>query len=79
MPTLLKSGAYRIYVYSHDLQNEPPHVHVDRENMSAKFWLAPLALARNLGFSPVELRSIERLLREHQQDLLEGWYVNLGH
>lgn len=54
MPTVLRSGPYRIYFVSHDL-NEPPHVHVDRDDQSAKFWLAPVALARNLGFNAVEL------------------------
>ena len=31
---------------------KPPHVHVDRDDQSAKFWLTPVALARNLCFSP---------------------------
>jgi hypothetical protein len=41
-----------VYFHSHE-PNEPPHVHVDRDDQSAKFWLAPVALARNLGFSPM--------------------------
>jgi hypothetical protein len=72
MPTLLRSGPYRIYFVSHDL-NEPAHVHVDRDDQSAKFWLAPVDLARNLGFSAVELRRIQRLVVENEQRLLEGW------
>ena len=75
MPTILRPGPYRVYVVSHDIANEPPHVHVDREDQSAKFWLSPIALARNLGFGPKELRSIERLISEHQQELLEAWNV----
>ena len=78
MPTVLRSGPYRVYFYSHDLLDEPPHVHVDRDDLSAKFWLNPVALARNLGFSATELRRIERLLREHQQELLEEWYDTFG-
>jgi hypothetical protein len=38
MPTVLKRGAYRFYFYSHE-PNEPPHVHVDRDRLSAEFWL----------------------------------------
>jgi hypothetical protein len=30
-------------------------------------------LARNLGFSAVELRRVERLVVEHQARLLEAW------
>ena len=73
MPTVLKSGPYRVYFVSHDM-GEPPHVHVDREDLSAKFWLEPVALARNLGFSPRELRVIQRLIAEHKQMLLESWH-----
>jgi hypothetical protein len=64
MPTALRSGPYRFYFYSHE-NDEPPHIHVDRDDSSAKFWLQPVALARNLGFAPVELRR-ERLVSENQ-------------
>ncbi len=72
MPTVLRSGPYRFYFYSHE-NNEPPHVHVDRDESSAKFWLEPLAVALNLGFSSVELRRLERLVSENQSPLLEAW------
>ncbi len=49
MPTVLRSGPYRFYFYSHE-PDEPPHVHVDRDDLSAKFWLNPIRLASNLGF-----------------------------
>jgi hypothetical protein len=68
-----------MYFYSHDLLNEPPHVHVDRDELSAKFWLNPVALARNLGFGASELRKIRRMLMEHEQELSEEWYGNFGH
>ena len=37
------------------------------------FWLAPVTLARNLGFAAVELRRIHRLLAEHEPRVLEAW------
>lgn len=73
MPTVLESGPYRMYFYSHE-PNEPPHVHVDRDDSSAKFWLDPVALAGNLGFAPVELRRVQRLIVENRTLLLEEWY-----
>jgi hypothetical protein len=78
MPTALRIGPFRLYFYGHDLINEPPHVHVDRDDLSVKFWLSPVALARNLGFSPSELRRIERIVQEHQADLMERWYKEYG-
>ena len=77
MLTGLRSGPYRVYFHTHE-PNEPPHVHVDRDDQSAKFWLKPLALARNLGFSPVELRRIQRLLKDNEPTLLEKWYARFG-
>ena len=77
MPTVLRSGPYRVYFYSHD-GSEPPHVHVDRENNSAKFWLEPVSLSRNLGFGAVELGKIERLVVEHRDQLLEAWHDYFG-
>jgi hypothetical protein len=77
MPTVLRQGPYRVYFYSHE-PNEPPHVHVDRDDQSAKFWLSPVALSRNLGFSKVELRRIQRLIERHARELLEAWHEWLG-
>ena len=78
MPTILRIGPYRFYFYSHET-TEPPHIHVDRDNQSAKFWLNPVQLARNIGFSPRDLRVIERMVVEYQQKLLEKWdgYFNV--
>ena len=73
MPTVLNTGPYRFYFYSHE-SNEPPHVHIDRDDRSAKSWLNPPALARNLGFAALELRRIQSLVVEHQALLLEAWH-----
>jgi len=78
MPTLLRPGPYRVYFHSHET-NEPPHVHVDRDECSAKFWLDPPRLARNLGFSPFELRRIERLVSRWQRVFLEAWNEYFRH
>ena len=72
MPCVLRRGPYRVYFYSHE-PFEPPHVHVDREDYSAKFWLKPLRLARNIGFAPRELRKVQSMLEKNQEQLLEAW------
>src|SRR6266446_2696968 len=77
MPTVLRIGPYRFYFVSHDM-DEPPHVHVDRDDESAKFWLAPVALASNLGFTTVELRRVQRLVVERELQLLEAWNEYFG-
>ncbi len=77
MPTVLRTGPYRFYFYSHE-PNEPPHVHVDRDELSAKFWLDPVSLACNLGFSAHELRRLQSFATEHQTELLEAWHGFFG-
>jgi hypothetical protein len=51
MPTVLRIGSFCFHFYS-DEGNEPPHIHVRCSNGEAKFWLVPVALARNRGVSP---------------------------
>ncbi len=77
MPAILRIGAYRFYFYSHE-PNEPPHIHVDRDNLSAKFWLQSVSLAQNVGFPAKELRKLQSLVIENQTQLLEAWYEYFG-
>jgi hypothetical protein len=49
-------------------------MHVDREKMSAKFWVDPdVSLAENYGFSRKELRDIERIMRDNLEILRNEW------
>jgi hypothetical protein len=77
MPTILKDGPYRVFFVSLDMP-EPPHVHVQREKMVAKFWLDPLTLERAGGFRPHELNVIVKLLEAHRNFLLERWNEYFG-
>jgi len=49
-PTVLRSGPYRFFFFASDRQ-EPPHIHVKRDDKLAKFWLSPVREAYNYGFS----------------------------
>jgi len=77
MPTVFRSGAYRLYFYSHE-PNEPHHIHVDRDDLSAKFWLDPAQLARNFGFRAHELREIQSIVMKHRKSLLGAWNEFFG-
>ena len=79
MPTALRHGPYRFYFYSYDCA-ELRHMHVDRENKSAKFWLDPdVLLVANYGYSRKELRDIERIARENLERLRNEWNDFCGH
>ena len=77
MPTILREGPYRFYFVSGD-RNEPLHVHVRRDKNVAKFWLEPVRLANGGGFSPVELRRVERARIDNRRRLVEGWHANFS-
>jgi hypothetical protein len=72
MPTVLRSGPYRFFFYAGD-REEPPHIHVERDDDEAKFWLDPVRLQRSFGFAGSEIRRIEKLVVENQQHLLDCW------
>ena len=36
--------------------NEPPHIHVERDDRTAKIWLDPLGMDRSSGYPAKELR-----------------------
>lgn len=73
MPTVLRVGPYRFFFYSGD-HDEPPHVHVEREAKRAKFWLAPIRLSENQGFSRAEITRLKRVVKQHESRLLEAWH-----
>jgi hypothetical protein len=73
MPTVLTVGPYSLLFFSSD-RGEPVHIHVKRDRQIAKFWLEPVALARNVGFADHEVRRIERLVTDRREDLIEAWH-----
>jgi Domain of unknown function (DUF4160) len=77
MPTILRIGGYRFFFVPLD-RSEPPHIHVRRENMVAKFWLEPIALERAGGFSRFELGMLTKLINKHREQLLEASYDFFG-
>jgi hypothetical protein len=72
MPVILRVKGYRFWFYAADL-DEPPHVHVGKSGNEAKYWVAPIALARPGRFHSHELNEIERILRRYQDDVLKAW------
>lgn len=72
MPTVLKFGPYRFFFYAGD-RDEPSHVHVERDNNKAKFWLLPVRLQNSGGFSRTEINRIQKAVEENQEDLLRSW------
>ena len=70
MPTVLRSGPYRFFFYSAD-GVEARHVHIERDESTAKLWLDPVRLETSRGFSRAEIGRIEKLAAENERVLLK--------
>ena len=72
MPTVLREGPYRFFFYAGD-GDEPPHVHVERDDRVAKFWLDPVRLESSGGFKRSDLADIHSTVTANRDALLEAW------
>lgn len=74
MPLIKRIGPYEFRFYSRGEAQEPPHIHVKREHLEAKFWLDPaVRLASSGRFRSHELNAIARLVEENKQVFLDEW------
>lgn len=71
MPTIWIDG-YQFRFYASDF-NEPPHMHVLKDDKMLKVWLAPVKVAVNHGYTGREARRIARLTQQHQAELQRRW------
>ncbi|WP_370867503.1 DUF4160 domain-containing protein [Nitrosomonas sp.] len=74
LPTVLRIGPYRFFFFASD-QNEPIHIHIERDDRIAKFWLDPIRLQSSGGFSRNEMARIQSIISEHQIQLKEAWHA----
>ena len=77
MPTVLKSGPYRFFFFAGD-RSEPPHIHIEREDKTAKFWLNPVRLQNSGGFTRTEIARIEKIVYDNKTELTEAWNEYFG-
>ena len=73
MPTVLRIMGYRFFSYSLE-GHEPPHIHVERDEKLAKYWLDPVELAKVQGFRNHELGTIRTLVALNRQIFRDAWY-----
>ncbi len=77
MATVLKIGPYRFSFYAGD-KDEPMHVHVERDDKTAKFWLGPVRLQQSGGFARPEIARIQKIIEENKEHLVEAWNDYFG-
>jgi hypothetical protein len=74
---VLRVDVLRFFFYSLE-NNEPPHIHAEISETTAKFWLDPVQLARSNGFQPQELTRLRAFVIEHRYKSLEAWNAHFN-
>ncbi len=63
---------FRFFFYAGD-RDEPPHVHIERDKNTAKFWLGPVRLCSSGGFNRDEINKINKIVEDNKEHLLRSW------
>lgn len=72
MPTVFRERGFRFFFYSNEgSPREQVHIHVEKDDMEAKFWLEPVVrVAYNDGYDARVLRQLLEIV-EANRDLIE--------
>ena len=77
MPTVLRINGYRFFFYSNE-NLEPPHIHVEKADSSAKYWLEPISVAENYGFSSKDTSFIRETITNNIELFKKAWYEHFS-
>ena len=72
MPTVLRVEGFNFFFFAAD-RNEPPHIHVERGDGAAKFWLNPIKIDYSRRFKKQEIKRATEIIEEHQNFLMDRW------
>ena len=76
MPTILLVAGWRFFFYSNE-GTEPIHIHCQKGDAEAKFWLDLDAFeaveAHSYNMSPADKRSVRKIIFEHFDYIASEW------
>ena len=80
MPVVFHHRGFRFFFYSNEgSPREPVHIHVEKDDMEAKFWLKPkLQLAYNDGYSARTLRELLEMVELNKDRIERAWNEYFG-
>ena len=79
MPTIFLFEGYRFFFFSNEGNpREPIHVHVRKDGSRAKFWLSPVGLANNQGFTGKEVNRLAQIVESHKDEIERAWHEHFG-
>lgn len=72
MPTILRKKGYRFFFFSRE-GNEPKHIHIEKAEKYAKFWIDNAQLAESDGFRSWEISELRNIVIENKILFVEKW------
>ena len=54
------------------------HIHVEKGDNVAKFWLEPVELAGSYGFNASEINLLRKLVSSHRDTFTEAWHEHFN-
>ena len=72
MPTVLRINGFRFFFFSNK-GKEPVHIHIEKGDGYAKFWLNPIINVTNYNFNSKELKQISLIIEENKELLKRAW------
>lgn len=80
MPVVFRFAGARFFFYSNEgSPREPIHIHVQRAEAEAKFWLRPeVMVADNVGFNRRDLVELLRVIQDRRSEIEGAWHEHFG-
>lgn len=77
MPTIFYFKGYRFFFFSNE-NNEPVHIHVEKAESLAKFWLDPIDEVYSYGYNSKQRKEIRAIIESKLETLKQGWEKHFG-
>jgi hypothetical protein len=80
MPEVFRERGFRFFFYSNEgLPREPVHIHVEKDDLEAKFWLRPeVRVAYNDGYAAQTLRELWVIIESNRGRIERAWDEYFG-
>jgi hypothetical protein len=80
MPVVFRHRGARFYFFSNEgSPREPIHIHIDKADAEAKFWLQPeIVVAESYGFSRRELAELAQVIELRRTEIERAWHEHFG-
>ena len=53
-------------------------MHVRKDGSRAKFWLSPVGLANNQGFTGGDVNRLAQIVETHRDEIERAWHEHFG-